>query len=156
MSRHMWKGYISHRQTAKAQASLRIRAVSPKPSLFSHTIKGHRGSFRQRATSVILLSGRACAFKGFQTAYCYIPFSHEMAQIMLGPLQRQHDGRSYILLHPRESSGTYIFRERASRIYYYMTGSASPSMDSGDAEAAQPPLPAKSYFNSLFCNIKLN
>ena len=28
--------YISHRRPAKAQASLRIRAVSPEPSLFAH------------------------------------------------------------------------------------------------------------------------
>ena len=28
--------YLSHRQTAKAQARLRIRAVSPEPSLFAH------------------------------------------------------------------------------------------------------------------------
>ena len=29
--------YLSHRRPAKAQASLRIRAVSPEPSLFAHT-----------------------------------------------------------------------------------------------------------------------
>ena len=28
--------YLSHRRPAKAQASLRIRAVSPEPSLFAH------------------------------------------------------------------------------------------------------------------------
>ena len=28
--------YLSHRRTAKAQASLRIRAVSPEPSLSAH------------------------------------------------------------------------------------------------------------------------
>ena len=33
----MWKGYLSHRRTAKAQVSLRIQAVSPEPSLFAHT-----------------------------------------------------------------------------------------------------------------------
>ena len=64
-SRHMKKGYLSHRQTAKAQASLHIRAVSPEPLLFAHTIKGVRGSFRQTA---IALSGWTCAFEGFQTA----------------------------------------------------------------------------------------
>ena len=45
----MRKGSLSHRQTAKAQASLHIRAASPENSLFAHTIKGLRGSFRQRA-----------------------------------------------------------------------------------------------------------
>ena len=29
--------YLSHRRPAKAQASLRIRTVSPEPSLFAHT-----------------------------------------------------------------------------------------------------------------------
>ena len=36
------KGHLSHMQTAKAQASLRIRAVSPEPSLFAHTIQVYR------------------------------------------------------------------------------------------------------------------
>ena len=34
LMRLIW--YLSHRRPAKAQASLRIRAVSPKPSLFAH------------------------------------------------------------------------------------------------------------------------
>ena len=32
----MWKGYLSHRWRAKAQAGLRICTVSPEPSLFIH------------------------------------------------------------------------------------------------------------------------
>ena len=31
----MWKGYLVYRQTAKAQASLHIRAVLPEPSLLA-------------------------------------------------------------------------------------------------------------------------
>ena len=34
----MRKRYLSHRQTAKTQASMHIRTVSPEPSLFAHTI----------------------------------------------------------------------------------------------------------------------
>ena len=34
--------YFSHRRPAKAQASLRIRAVSPEPSLFAHIKYGSR------------------------------------------------------------------------------------------------------------------
>ena len=34
--------YFSHRRPAKAQASLRIRAVSPEPSLFAHIKYGQR------------------------------------------------------------------------------------------------------------------
>ena len=36
MSQLMRLRYLSHRQPAKAQASLRTRAVSPEPSLFAH------------------------------------------------------------------------------------------------------------------------
>ena len=36
-------------RTAKAQAIMRIRAGSPEPSLFAHTIQGSRESFRQKA-----------------------------------------------------------------------------------------------------------
>ena len=36
VSQPMWKGYLSHMQTAKAEASLGIRAVSPGPLLFTH------------------------------------------------------------------------------------------------------------------------
>ena len=53
----MRKGYLLRRQTAKARMNLPICAVSPEPLLFVHTIKGVRGSFRQRATSLTLLSG---------------------------------------------------------------------------------------------------
>ena len=36
LSQLMRLWYLSHRRPAKAQASLRIRAVSPDPSLFAH------------------------------------------------------------------------------------------------------------------------
>ena len=49
MSKPMWKWSLSHRRAAKAQTSLRIRAVWPQPSLFAHTINGSRGCFRQGA-----------------------------------------------------------------------------------------------------------
>ena len=38
LSRPMRKIYLSHRRSAKAQASLRIRAFSPEPSLFANAI----------------------------------------------------------------------------------------------------------------------
>ena len=38
--------YLSHRRPAKAQASLRIRAVSPEPSLFAHMKYGSRRRLR--------------------------------------------------------------------------------------------------------------
>ena len=47
----MWKGYFSHRRTAKYQA------------LFEHTIYGTRGSFRQRAGDLVPLDVCATALE---------------------------------------------------------------------------------------------
>ena len=48
-------------RATKVQASLRIRAVSPEPSLLAHTSSESRGTFRQKARSLVLLNGWACA-----------------------------------------------------------------------------------------------
>ena len=50
-------------RAAKVQASLRIRAVSPEPSLLAHTSSESRGIFRQKARSLAPLNGWACAVK---------------------------------------------------------------------------------------------
>ena len=50
-------------RAAKVQGSLRIRAVSPKPSLLAHTSSEWRGNFRQKARSLAPLNGWACAVK---------------------------------------------------------------------------------------------
>ena len=50
-------------RAAKVQASLRIRAVSPEPSLLAHTSSKSRGTFRQKARSLAPLNGWACAVK---------------------------------------------------------------------------------------------
>ena len=55
--------YLSHMRAAKVQASLRIRAVSPEPSLLAHTNSESRGTFRQKARSLAPLNGWACAVK---------------------------------------------------------------------------------------------
>ena len=47
-------------RAAKVQASLRIRAVSPEPSLLAHTSSESRGTFRQKARSLAPLNGWAC------------------------------------------------------------------------------------------------
>ena len=44
----LWLWYLSHRRPAKAQASLRIRAVSPEPSLFAHMKNGSRRRVRPK------------------------------------------------------------------------------------------------------------
>ena len=53
--------YLSPMRAAKVQASLRIRAVSPEPSLLAHTSSESRGTFRQKARSLTSLNGWACA-----------------------------------------------------------------------------------------------
>ena len=55
--------YLSPMRAAKVQASLRIRAVSPEPTLLAHTRSESKGTFRQKARSLGLLSGWACAVK---------------------------------------------------------------------------------------------
>ena len=53
--------YLSPMRAAKVQASLRIRADSPEPSLLAHTSSESRGTFRQKARSLAPLNGWACA-----------------------------------------------------------------------------------------------
>ena len=55
--------YLSHMRAAKVQASLRIRAVSPEPSLLAQTSSESRGTFRQKARSLAPLNGWVCAVK---------------------------------------------------------------------------------------------
>ena len=55
--------YLSPMRAAKVQASLRIRAVSPEPSLLAHTSSESRGTFRQKAKSLAPLNVWACAVK---------------------------------------------------------------------------------------------
>ena len=53
--------YLSPMRATKVQASLRIRAVSPEPSLLAHTSNESRGTLRQKARSLAPLNGWACA-----------------------------------------------------------------------------------------------
>ena len=55
--------YLSPMRAAKVQTSLRIRAVSPEPSLLAHTSNESRGAFRQKARSLAPLNGWASAVK---------------------------------------------------------------------------------------------
>ena len=50
-------------RAAKVQTSLRIRAVSPEPSLLAQTSSESRGIFRQKARSLAPLNGWTCAVK---------------------------------------------------------------------------------------------
>ena len=54
--------YLSHRRPAKAQASLRIRAVSSEPSLFAHMKYGSRRRIRPNIRHLAPLDGCAWVF----------------------------------------------------------------------------------------------
>ena len=60
-AKRIW--YLSPMRAAKVQASLRIRAVSPEPSLLAHTSSESRRTFRQKARSLAPLNSWACAVK---------------------------------------------------------------------------------------------
>ena len=60
-TKRIW--YLSPMRAAKVQASLRIRAVSPEPSLLAHTSSESRGTFRQKTRSLAPLNDWACAVK---------------------------------------------------------------------------------------------
>ena len=55
--------YLSPMRAAKIQASLRIHAVSPEPSLLAHTSNESKGTLRQKARSLAPVNGWACAVK---------------------------------------------------------------------------------------------
>ena len=55
--------YLPHRRPAKAQASLRICAILPEPSLFAHIKYGSRQRVHPRIRHLAPLDGCACAFE---------------------------------------------------------------------------------------------
>ena len=63
----MRKGYLSHRQTAQAQASLRIHAVLPEPSLLAHKFRELEEAL-DRAGALAPLDSCTCMFEGTKTA----------------------------------------------------------------------------------------
>ena len=70
-------------RAAKVQASQRIRAVSPEPSLLAHTSSESRGTFRQKARSLAPLNGWVCAVKICHDGMLEDTNSLDRAQIML-------------------------------------------------------------------------
>ena len=75
--------YLSPMRAAKVQASLRIRAVSPEPSLLAHISSESRGTFRQKARSLAPLNGWACAVKICHDGMLEDTNSFDGAHIML-------------------------------------------------------------------------
>ena len=80
-------------RAAKVQASLRIRAVSPEPSLLAHTSSESRGTFRQKARSVAPLNGWACAVEICHDGMLEDTNSLGGAQIMSTELQKTNKNK---------------------------------------------------------------
>ena len=74
--------YLSHRRPEKAQASLRIHAVSPEPSLFAHMKYGTKRRVRPKIRHLAPLDGCVCAFEEWVYGGRKEPQSYGMAQIM--------------------------------------------------------------------------
>ena len=83
MNQLMRLWYLSHRQPAKARASLRICAVSPEPSLFAHMNYGSRRRVRPKSRYLALLYGCACVFEEWIYGGQKVPKSHELAHMGL-------------------------------------------------------------------------
>ena len=66
----------------KDQASLRICAVSPEPSLFAHMKYGSRQKVRPNIRHLAPLDDCACMFKEWVYGGRNVPYSHEMAHLV--------------------------------------------------------------------------
>ena len=79
LSQPMRLWYLSHRRPAKAQASLRTRAVSPELSLFTHMNYGSKRRVRLKLRHLAPLDGCACVFEEWIYGGQKVPKSHELA-----------------------------------------------------------------------------
>ena len=80
--------------SSEIQASLRIRAVSPEPSLLAHTSSESRGTFIQKARSLAQLNGWACAVEICQDGMLEDTNSLDGAQMVTNICSVQNTCRS--------------------------------------------------------------
>ena len=83
LSQLMRLWYLSHRRPAKAQVSLRIRTVSPEPSLFAHIKYGSKWRVRPKIKDLAPLDGCTCVFEEWVYRGRKVPKSHELAHFSL-------------------------------------------------------------------------
>ena len=88
--------YLSPMRAAKVQVRLRIRAVSPEPSLLAHTSSEPRGTFRQKARSLARLKGWECAVKICHDGMLEDTDSLDEAQIKSHSKKKKPNKHSYI------------------------------------------------------------
>ena len=82
---------ITYRRPAKAQASLRIRAVSPEPSLFARMKNGSRRRVRPKLRHLAPLDACACAFEELVYGGRKVPQSHDMAHLSRNMTNQQNE-----------------------------------------------------------------
>ena len=75
--------YLSHRRPAKAQASLRIGAVLPEPSLFANMNFGSRRRVRPKSRHLAPRYGCAYVFGEWIYGGQKVPKSHELAPFFI-------------------------------------------------------------------------
>ena len=100
-------------RAAKVQASLRIRAVSLELPLLAHTSSESRGTFRQKARSLALLNGWACAVKICHDGMLEDTNSLDGAHFFLG-----HRIALPCCEYPLESHWRCIFNEYPQRVLW--------------------------------------
>ena len=93
--------YLSPMRAANVQASLRIRTVSPEPSLLAHTSSESRGTFRQKARSLAPLNGWACAVEICHDGMLEDTKSLVGAHIMLKTTTVRTENSFFLNLHKR-------------------------------------------------------
>ena len=91
--------YLSPMRAAKVQASLRIRTVSPEPSLLAHTSSESRGTFRQKARSLAPLNGWACVVKVCHDGMLEDTNSLDGAHLLLVPCSRMCPVFAVLFIH---------------------------------------------------------
>ena len=84
LSQVMRLWYLPHRRPVKAQACLRIHAVSPQPSLFTNIKYGSRRMVRPKIRHLAILDGCACAFE-FKDERC-----HNLMSRLISSLRHQN------------------------------------------------------------------
>ena len=97
--------YLSPMRAAKVQASLRIRAVSPEPSLLTHTSSVSRGTFRQKARSLAPLNGWACAVK-----ICHVGMLEDTNSLDGALMTYANNKGADQPAHPRSLISTFVVR----------------------------------------------
>ena len=91
--------YLWPMRAAKVQASLRIRAVSPEPSLLAHISSESRGTFRQKARSLAPLNGWACAVEMCHDGMLEDTNSLDGAHVFFRILKQIHNNQNSAFHH---------------------------------------------------------